>query len=428
MKTTNRPSDCKVAIIGAGLAGLSAAYHLREALGQSIRITILEKEKRIGGRVFTSHDPPGEHGAEFLLRSEKRFTRIVKNELRLKLNTVGWPWYQWDRKYAWGHPSKAVRKLLPTESAQLVIDLFNRSEPAINGSFRHWLSSVLRGDREAIRFVEMLLISETCAPLDHVSARHGYGCLWSLLKDEWYRIHGGSDVLVKTLRTLSKAHLELGACVKKVITVRGGARIHRKQNGQQKSDVFQAVIIATPDGERLRGKQPPSCYHSYVSVLLAYRGRPQVKDHQDVDLTKGLYTDGSLNYIQLTKGAGPPYGLRILIPNAEKMFRWEESDVVAFCVKHLKPIIADADNFYASSVKPWEFGLPCGGNSRPFEKIGNRVYLAGDRFGKWPSMDAAITSGHRTAAAVDEFLTRQAAAASTVLSIHSRYFLSEGNA
>jgi len=97
------------------------------------------------------------------------------------------------------------------------------------------------------------------------------------------------------------------------------------------------------------------------------------------------------------------------------MFHWEASDVDSFCAEHLKPIIADAGRFCTLLVKPWEFGLPCGGYDKPFEKVGNRVYLAGDRFGQWPSMDAAISSGHRAATAVDEFLTRQADAAGNAI-------------
>ncbi len=56
----------KVLVIGAGIAGLSAAWHLREA---GIAATVLEARDRIGGRVWTNRDfadIPVEFGAELI--------------------------------------------------------------------------------------------------------------------------------------------------------------------------------------------------------------------------------------------------------------------------------------------------------------------------------------------------------------------------
>jgi monoamine oxidase len=60
-------TDCDVAIVGAGVAGLSAAAALARA-GQDIRC--LEANDRVGGRILTAHSPlaplPIELGAEFV--------------------------------------------------------------------------------------------------------------------------------------------------------------------------------------------------------------------------------------------------------------------------------------------------------------------------------------------------------------------------
>ncbi|MCY3867539.1 MAG: NAD(P)/FAD-dependent oxidoreductase [Chloroflexi bacterium] len=56
----------KVIVIGAGIAGLSAAYHLK---GAGIEATVLEARDRIGGRVWTNRDfadIPVEFGAELI--------------------------------------------------------------------------------------------------------------------------------------------------------------------------------------------------------------------------------------------------------------------------------------------------------------------------------------------------------------------------
>ena len=69
-----------VIIVGAGVAGLAAAQHL---LAHGRDVTVLEARDRIGGRIWTLHDPelpvPIELGAEFL-HGEARETRdIVAN-------------------------------------------------------------------------------------------------------------------------------------------------------------------------------------------------------------------------------------------------------------------------------------------------------------------------------------------------------------
>jgi monoamine oxidase len=85
------PNNPDIIILGAGAAGLSAAVDLAQA---GLKVTILEARDRIGGRIFTKHDPvcdaPVELGAEFihgrppeiwtLLRKHRVQTREVKGE------------------------------------------------------------------------------------------------------------------------------------------------------------------------------------------------------------------------------------------------------------------------------------------------------------------------------------------------------------
>src|SRR5271165_5726219 len=60
-------TDCNVVIIGAGVAGLAAASALCRA-GETV--LCLEATARVGGRIFTMHDPLAplaiELGAEFV--------------------------------------------------------------------------------------------------------------------------------------------------------------------------------------------------------------------------------------------------------------------------------------------------------------------------------------------------------------------------
>ncbi len=62
-----------VIVIGAGVAGLSAALHLRQ---RGLRVTVLEAAPRIGGRAWTTHPPllggvPFDQGASWLHDAER---------------------------------------------------------------------------------------------------------------------------------------------------------------------------------------------------------------------------------------------------------------------------------------------------------------------------------------------------------------------
>jgi len=75
-----------IIILGAGAAGLSAAVELAQA---GLKITILEARDRIGGRIFTKHDPvcdaPVELGAEFVHgRPPEIWTLLRKHHIRAR--------------------------------------------------------------------------------------------------------------------------------------------------------------------------------------------------------------------------------------------------------------------------------------------------------------------------------------------------------
>lgn len=79
----------KAIVIGAGIAGLSAAYHLKNA---GIEALVLEGRDRIGGRVWTSRDfadIPVEFGAELI---HGRSAEVNTWEWARKLDLSTWHW------------------------------------------------------------------------------------------------------------------------------------------------------------------------------------------------------------------------------------------------------------------------------------------------------------------------------------------------
>ena len=76
-------------VIGAGIAGLSAAYHLKSA---GVEVLVLEGRDRIGGRVWTSRDfadIPVEFGAELI---HGRSAEVNTWEWVRKLGLSTWHW------------------------------------------------------------------------------------------------------------------------------------------------------------------------------------------------------------------------------------------------------------------------------------------------------------------------------------------------
>ena len=79
-----------VLVVGAGVAGLTAAAELRRA---GCSVTILEARDRIGGRIFTRHDPlcpiPIELGAEFVHGTPAELFDLIHLRRLLAVEVMG---------------------------------------------------------------------------------------------------------------------------------------------------------------------------------------------------------------------------------------------------------------------------------------------------------------------------------------------------
>src|SRR5215208_7440233 len=95
MNTNNRT----VTVIGAGLAGLSAAYDLHQA---GWKVTVLEARERVGGRVYSlrsfSNGLVAEGGGEFIEESHTRMLAFAE-QFGLQLGRVG-SWQGQDEDWA----------------------------------------------------------------------------------------------------------------------------------------------------------------------------------------------------------------------------------------------------------------------------------------------------------------------------------------
>jgi hypothetical protein len=391
-----RRKEGRIAIIGGGLAGLSAAYHLP----RTVRVTIFERDRAIGGRVRTASAFGAEEGAEFLLGSEHEIRRLTK-ELGVRCDEIhDWSSVCFRGRWASGGFRTVAWEVLPRRSAQLVSKLlalvphYARYEGV---RADRWLRRRLSGDSEAVSFVKVILAGETCAPLSHVDARFVLGCLYN---DRWYRIHGGSQRLVSALFSNSRPSVKRRARVYSVRETSAGVTVRWVGPRGRQQETFDGSIIATPDGERLVGRKTRRHFHSYVNVLLKYRRAWWGEESPSLRqaFATGFYTDGPLNYVQQASKTGPgARTLRILLPQADRELSWNRRRSEEACVAQLREISPLAEKPIRSRVTRWPEGLPCGGLPERVKQIGRRVYLAGDRFGDWPSMNAAIVSGRQAA-------------------------------
>jgi hypothetical protein len=394
--TVRRRKEGRVAIIGAGLAGLSAAYHLP----RTVRVTIFERNRVIGGRVRTATAFGAEEGAEFLVGSEKEIRRLTE-KVGVRCDEIhDWSSFCFGGRWGSGSFRTVAWGVLPRRSAKRVSELLALAPHyARYGGLRadRWLRRKLGGDGEAMSFIKVILAGETCAPLDHVDARFLLGCLCN---DRWYRIHGGSQRLVSALFSNRQPSLKLRARVHSVRETRAGVTVRWIGPRGRQQETFDGSIIATPNGERLAGSKVRRHFHSYLNVLLKYRRAWWGEESQSVRraFATGFYTDGPLNYVQQAAKTGPgSRTLRILLPHADRQLGWSRRRIEETCVLHLREISPLAERPIRSLVTRWPEGLPCGGREEKRKQIGRRVHLAGDRFGEWPSMNAAIVSGRQVA-------------------------------
>jgi len=74
----------KIAIIGAGLAGLSAAIRLKQNLGARCEITIFDKSRGVGGRMSTRYADAYEfdHGAQYFTVTSPEFSDFLQPYIR----------------------------------------------------------------------------------------------------------------------------------------------------------------------------------------------------------------------------------------------------------------------------------------------------------------------------------------------------------
>jgi monoamine oxidase len=183
------PAD--VLIIGAGVAGLSAAIHLANT---GLSVEILEARERIGGRIFTVIDPTLNHpvdlGAEFVHGlAPEIWLPIQRNNLNVR-EVDGDLWCSVDGK---------VQRCNFFAQADKILEEMNDKGP--DESFIDFLARCFPGDdhADAKRWATGYVSGFNAADPNLVSVHwlvHGREAEEQIMGDRAFRIYGGYQQLV----------------------------------------------------------------------------------------------------------------------------------------------------------------------------------------------------------------------------------------
>jgi monoamine oxidase len=297
-----------VTVIGAGLAGLSAAYDLHRAGWQ---VTVLEARDRVGGRVHSlrnfSNGLVAEGGGEFI---EETHTRMLAyaDQFHLPLGPVG-SWQGQDRD--WG---SFEGKAGPMSDAQIWgVNLHNEVEKiwraladlgelvpdpnqpqAARGaddldtkSTADWLHSLDAHPLAKKEFIQHIRAEYTCEPERHSLldlARNVSMYYTSPERNLNYRVVGGNDLIPRALAA-QLPDVRLGAPVTSIRVLPDEVTVTYQHGDSHQTVASAFAVLAIPlTTARLIEFYPPLpeahrrmvnelSYGSVTKVLIEYRRR-----------------------------------------------------------------------------------------------------------------------------------------------------------
>jgi len=249
----------RVVIVGAGLAGLSAAYELRKHFD----VTILESAKRVGGRVHTLRKEFGKAYAEVggeWIHPAHRFVYHYLNEFRLNLDPDPNATAFLDDAYL--RPLKDEKATIPglaelmkkIERHTRRISYFVSPEESPlkyldKYSFLEFLKK-LKASAAAIAYLRIYYRAQMTVELEEISALHALyeEALPQNELDDESRIEGGNWRLPDAFRRVLKQEIRLQATVTRVEHTPQSAKVFYQTSHNERPEFLEAehIVIAVP--------------------------------------------------------------------------------------------------------------------------------------------------------------------------------------
>ncbi len=426
-----------VIVIGAGLAGLSAAYELTQA---GHEVTVLEAQTRPGGRVQTLREPfsdglYAEVGAiHFPDSHEFTLKYVTLFDLPLQLEFWGLeidPAPEELERPIWGMWEKYVQPGMDAMAA-------NPAAPGWHvGSLKNY------DDMSYVKFLH----SQGASPGEITLLTRGWHGLWgdgaetvsalAVLRDKaqewegnnWYRIEGGNDLLPKAFAARLSERIRYGATAVRIEHDAQGVQVVFLQAGRHHTCAGDYLICAVPfsvlrqvevsppfsPGKQKAIRELP--YFSAARVSMQFRKRVWL------DLARGWDRDaGDLPIQTIVDATHFQPGSRGILqtytggPEARRLMELGESERICFTLEQMENIIPEIRQYFEGGISklwdedPWARGASSwykpGQMSELWPHVPGpegRVHFAGDHTSAWIRwMQGALESGNRAAREVSE--------------------------
>lgn len=440
-------------VVGAGIAGLTAAWHLRHR-----RILVLEAEQDAGGRIRS--EPRGDYwlnfGPHLFPGPDSVLGRVVAG-VGLETATVTGSTLALSfrgRLLASGRTSSYPLRLpmSPPARASLV-----RAGLAIRRGVRAYLRlgqprpadtaadityrllsfedersfaghiGRLHPDADAILRAAIRRVS---AEPEELSAGAGMAQFAATFSPPGTSLHhnlpGGASRLVQALAASMKDHLHTSSPVTAIAQHDGTAEVQWQEGGRMRQARTRHVIVATPAPiTRKIVKDLPSAmtealsairYGPYVVAALLTAERSAMPwDDIYAMVTPGRAFNMFFNTASILRGPGPRRpGGSLMIYGASELARQlaghTDGQVIDTFLKDLAAIFPQLPALATEiEVQRWPEGIPFSVPGRhrwqhTLDQPAGGVHLAGDYLGARGGMDTAAASGHRAADRVNAAL------------------------
>ncbi len=265
-------SEAQVAIVGAGLAGLTAAHDLARA---GVRATVYEGSTRLGGRCFSIRSFPdqiAEHGGEFI-DTDHTAIRKLAEELQLPLDDVlaaqpsgTTSLYAFGNGYSLAQAQRDYVALYPViqSQAKQIGDFSYRGASKVARaldriSLGDWIAKYVPGGRASNlgKLIEDAITEETAAdatalsgivpaPLFAANKRNGFNLYYDS-SDQRFHVRGGNDQIPRLLGEKLGDAVQTGTALLSVARAPDGrVRLGLSRDSQVFDKTFDRVILALP--------------------------------------------------------------------------------------------------------------------------------------------------------------------------------------